>query len=865
MKLPQQVRLASVFVAATIVAPFIFAQSLPIPSPSGPRNTNQGSPLRGAKQKRLGAANAGINTPPSTRPRTSVTRTSDEVQFARTHGLSGWEYVDAYLYWLRQRAYPYDRIEPSTYKAGIQHKFGMPLQFVPEAAVHRWEFVGPRNLPTPYRQYFGQGVTSGRVNGVAFDPIDQNIVYVATAGGGLWKIDRKSKKWTSLSDDWTDSKVSSIAVSASNGNETLYVGTGDFDGGRSIYGFGIMKSTTGGASWSNLLNQELSGYSVKHIVVYPDNPQVVIVTAGNNLVDLGAVWRSADAGATWQKVPLDSADWEDVECGAKGDQGKRECYAVGAGIGGEIWRSEDIGQTWSRLSPPISWNYQQSFAVAPSARDPLTVYILAGTDRTIWKSVDAGNTWNDITNDFPAGNGNYNWGQSDYDYFIACTTRAGTQQDVLYSGLIDIVASLDGGSHWTSVGNTYEGTAVTHNDQHAFAVNPQNPNEMLLGNDGGVYLLTFDPGAGHWTFDSSLNENLEITQFYKADFSPTDPTYMLGGAQDNATPLSSGDLKKWNNVGGGDGGFTAINPVDPKIQYATSQYLTIYRTKDNWKDWDPNHPEKSEITYYDRTGGNSRAWLGDTAVFVAPIALDTKDPKLLYAATNFLWRWDETASTWTDHLGGQMLSSGVDDAVTTIAIAPTDNKRIYTGSQTGQIWMTSDAGQTWTRIDDGLPKFWITSIAVHPSDPDTIIVGLSGTGDANTGHPGHLWKCVHTSLENRSWLNVGGRFRTALPNVPVDSVVIDSADSSRIYVGTDIGFFLTNDGGVTWADGTRTLGLPNVQVNDLRMVSGTGYLMAATFGRGMWRIALPVPSAASLPHFGSPGKKKPPQRKKPAS
>ena len=221
---------------------------------------------------------------------------------------------------------------------------------------------------------------------------------------------------------------------------------------------------------------------------------------------------------------------------------------------------------------------------------------------------------------------------------------------------------------------------------------------------------------------------------------------MLGGAQDNATPLASGDLTKWMNVGGGDGGFTAINPANPKVQYATSQYLTIYRTEDNWKDWDPDHRGNSEITYYDQIGGNTRAWLGDTTLFIAPIVLDPADPNILYAATNFLWRWDERKTPhWADHLGGQMLSSGVDDAVTVIAISPSDHKRIYTGSQTGQIWMTPDAGETWSRIDDGLPRFWITSISVQPSDPDTILVGLSGTGDANTSHPGHLWKCVHSS------------------------------------------------------------------------------------------------------------------------
>ena len=335
----------------------------------------------------------------------------------------------------------------------------------------------------------------------------------------------------------------------------------------------------------------------------------------------------------------------------------------------------------------------------------------------------------------------------------------------------------------------------------------------------------------------------ESRNFYKADFDPSDLTHMLGGAQDNGTPAAEGDLSKWCNVGGGDGGFTAINPVDPRIQYATSQYLTLYRTRNAWQDWDPNDPSKSEITFGDKIGGNTRTWLGDTAVFVAPIALDPTDPSKLYAATNFLWRWDERTSTWTDHLGGQMLSAGVDDAVSALAISPSDNQRIYTGSETGQIWMTTDAGRTWSRIDDGVPQYWITSIAVDPKNPDSIIVSLSGTGTAGTGHPGHLWKCGSVSSANRSWLNIGGRFRAALPNVPINSVVIDPNESGRVYVGTDIGFFFTTDGGATWIDGTRDLGLPNVLVNDVKWPAGSGYLMAATFGRGIWKIQLPLPNS----------------------
>jgi len=814
------------------------------------------SASRPKKTKKLGAAATKATSKEFTRPRSSVIRTQDEVLLARKFGASKWEYRDAYLYWLRQRAYPFDNIEPSTYRLGVQHRFGMAHEFAAAASVPQWEFVGPRKLPPPYQQYFGQGTTSGRINGVAFDLLDPGIVYLATAGGGLWKVDRQSKKWTSLSDDWADSKVSSIAIDASGGHETIYVGTGDFDGGRSIYGFGLMKSTDGGLSWTNILNQELSGLSVKRIVIYPDNPSILLITAGNgSSSDLGGIWRSTDAGVTWKKAELYGTDWQDIRCGARDTTAtKRFCYAVGAGIGGQISRSEDAGQTWTTLSPPISWNYQDSFAIATSPHNPNVVYLLAGSDRTIWSSSDAGDHWSDITGNFPAGDNSYNWSQSDYDYYISCVEHPTKHSDVLYVGLIDIVASLDATANWQSVGNTTTAGAVTHNDQHALTANPGNPRELLIANDGGAYLVTFDESTGTWSFDSSINDGLGITQFYKADYGPRDPSMILGGAQDNATPLANGNLSQWLNIGAGDGGFTLINPSNPQIQYATSQYLTLYETHNGWKDWDPAHPEKSEIAFRDTIGGNPRSWLGDYVGFVAPIAFDPHNPGILYAGTNFLWRWNDQQGAWTDHLGGQMLTAGPDDALTVIAVAPSDPNRIYTGSQAGQLWMSSDGGQKWTQINDGLPQFWITSIAVHPSDPDTIIVGLSGTGDSQTGHPGHIWKCLNASKISRSWLNISGRFRDAIPNVPVNTLLIDPDNPARLYVGSDLGFFLSDDGGIHWVDATRSLGLPIVQVNDLKLVPGTGYLMAATFGRGIWRLKTPVPTAMSLPHFSSTAK-----------
>ena len=780
-----------------------------------------------------------------------------------------WGYKDAYLFWLRQRSYPNDTIDWGAYvRAFAQQALMFKAKIRPAPASPgsppvpppRWEFLGPSYLPVPYRQYYGEGFTSGRVNGVAFDPTDGKTIYLAAAGGGLWKTTDKGQTWAPLSDGdvWDNTKVSSVAIDPKS-SQTVYVGTGDFDGGVGVYGFGIMKSINGGKDWTNVARQELKGFSVRRILLDPDDSQVITVAAGHNPTLPGKLLRSEDGGRNWKAIQMASiagaadADWEDVKCGAKGTGGARSCYAVGASDGGQVLRTPDKGLTWVKLHPPLSPAYQGSLAIAASPINPGTVYLLSGADRAVLKSTNDGDSWTEITNNLPTGNEvklNYNWSQSEYDFFIESSKRSDTGPDVLYVGLVDVVASSDGGSTWTSVGHTYdESAAVTHNDQHCLAVNPTNPNEVLLGNDGGVYAITYDASQDSWTFNASINAQLGLTQFYSIAADPTSSKIVLGGAQDNATPIALGNFSKWSNVGSGDGGYVAVNPSQPDIQYATSQYLTIYETKQGWRDWDSNNLDKNDISDSNVVNGQSVQWSGDPVSFIAPVTLDPQKPNVLYAGTNYLWRRDEAAGTgkWEPHLGSQMLAeksadsvpNNQRDALTVIAVAPSDSNTIYTGSQTGQLWTSNDGGKKWRKVSSvlsGLPRFWITSIAVHPSNPGTIIVGLSGTSGSVSEHPGHLWKCSSVSLRF-ACKNLTGVGAGMLPNIPVNRAVIDPTSPDKLYyVATDIGVFVSKDGGSTWGDATKPLGLPNVQVNDLKLVPGTDYLLAATFGRGAWRI-----------------------------
>ncbi len=766
---------------------------------------------------------------------------------------SGVDFWGAYLYFLHQRSFPHDSINWSVYPDGIAHRAQMPRAIIGSAGGgfgarglgSKWSFMGPHNLPVPYQIYYGQGNISGRVNALAFDPTHAGTYYLGAAGGGLWKSTDSGAHWAPLSDAWRSLQVSSIAVDPTNSN-ILYVGTGDFDGFGGL-GFGIMKSTDGGTTWSVIGGSQFAGLCVKDILIDPEDHNTITVAPGRFPVFWGKIWQSRDGGTTWTQVLSTSAPWDAVKYGAKSASGQRYYYAAasidGGLVGPQLWRSADRGATWTQLTAPSTTrDYYNPLAIAPSVVDPNTVYLMVPEDNKIFKSTDAGGTWTDITATFPNGSGSYNWSQYYYDAYLAASSRnvGGVPTDVLYAGLITIAQAPTGTASWVDVGQTFSNSARTHNDQHSWAFDPLNPNQGLFGNDGGVYGFAYDPSSGTVSFNTSLSQNLGITQFYRMDAHPTNPNILVGGCQDNATPVSTGDLANWTDWGGGDGGFVAINRANPLVQYTTSQYLEpIYQTTDGWK-----------TENYDYTVNNS----GENVAFIAPIALDPSNPSVLYAGTNHLWKYDNATKSWTPDLGGQALSTG--GTISYIAVAPSDSQRIYTGSDRGELWMSTNGGTSWQEINSGttpLPTYAITSIAVDPSNPSKIYVGLSGT-DAGEDH---MWRCDNTTSPSLTWVDISGTGATALPHVPLNGIALDIDDPVNVmYVATDIGVFSTTSAGTAWNNATAPLGLPNVQVNDVKAVPGTRSLYAATYGRGIWRIDLPapVPGLRSLtPSSGAQG------------
>jgi photosystem II stability/assembly factor-like uncharacterized protein len=738
----------------------------------------------------------------------------------------GTAFLDAYRSWLYERAFPFDMVDMDAYDFASGQRDGLAAATIartvpaPRTGVEAleptstWNFVGPRNLDVPYRIYYGIRPLAGRVNTMAISPADSNTVYVGTAGGGVWKTTDGGVSYTPLSDSWTYLLISSLAVDPSNTN-VVYAGTGDYHGyGR--YAEGLKKTTDGGTTWTQLSLP--SGTNVvTDIIVDPETPTTVTVSLASRSAVSGGIYRSTDGGSTWSNVGP-AANIGELSISALDRSSNRTYYGAGPDAGGySLYKSTDRGSTWTPVATPTTSGGAPGIATSPV--DPLTVYFLNTSNQRIYKSLDGGANWSDITAGFPGG---YNWSQAWYDWHIN-VSRNGSN-DVIYVGLIDLVQSPDGGATWRSVGLAYTWDSILHNDQHCMAIDPNDPNKGMVGGDGGVFRFNFNPTNDTWSFDY-LSAEIGITQFYWADYHPTNKDKILGGTQDNASPYSDGDLANWKNPGAGDGFHCYINTLNPLIQYNTYQFGGLIGTSDGW------------ASNYDIFSPS------DSYPFRTVIAGDPSQPQYVYLGGRRLHRYNEDVDTWSASLGGQDFGS----TVRAIAIAPTDSNRIYVGANNGTVWMSTNFGVSWTQIQTGSPGLPLrvpTQIHVNPTNPNEILVTVSGTGS------GHLFICGDTTAAVRVWNDVSGSGATGLPDIPANSVERDyEAPATTWYVANDVGVFMTTDSGATWTNATQPLGLPNVQASHLKYVKNTRFLNVATYGRGIWRAYIPLagdPSSVTL-------------------
>jgi uncharacterized protein (TIGR03437 family) len=616
------------------------------------------------------------------------------------------------------------------------------------------------------------------------------------------------------------------------------VGTGEID--TFGYGSGVLKSTDAGATWTQLTgpfvgpyNEYRSGANIQALAVSPTNPQVVLaaVDYGGALVAKSGIFRSTDGGVTWTQVIAGGAGTDLVF-----DPSRPNVVYAGLGAGAlqnafgggpidGVYKSTDGGATFTQLKSglPTANVGRVTLALAKSAPDTLYTAIQDASNARfgsllgLYRSTDGGQSWTQIFTipDFCTP-------QCWYAMPIAVHP---TNANLVLAGGLFLYRSLNGGASWT---NIYAGDGnPLHADLHSIAFTPDVAS-TYIGTDGGVYVTSaISQATVTW---SDRNDTLNTIQFYAGiSIHPTDPNITLGGTQDNGTILYSGN-RRWDLVVGGDGGHTLIDSTIPDITYVTVN----------------NSLRKIGL-------GNYRQYLNvlfgiglmDRGFNVnAPTVMDPANPQRLYLGTYRIYQTNDGAGSWrviSPDLTGGATSAGV---ITAIAAAPSSTDVVYVGTYDSRVHVTANANQgpdaQWSNISSGLPATRaVGSIVVDPIDAQTAYVGFqgfSGFGDKL----GHVFKATSPG----KWTDISGN----LPNIPVNALAIDPDVPGTLYAGTDMGMFVTRDGGATWAP--LMSGFPRVMVMDLVVHRPSRILRAATYGRGMWDLQLP-PVASQRPAITS--------------
>ena len=690
----------------------------------------------------------------------------------------------------------------------------------------KWRSVGP-------------ALTSGRISDLAVNPDKPFEYYVAVASGGVWKTSNWGVDYKPIFDGQSSYSIGCVTIDPNNTN-IVWVGTGENNNQRSVaYGDGVYKSVDAGASWKNmgLKNSEHIG----NILVHPENSDVVYVSVYGPLWSKGGdrgIYKTEDGGNTWNNIlNIDEhTGFNEIHMDprnpdvlyAASHQRRRHVYTyVGGGPGSGLHKSVDGGKSWIEINKGLPSVEIGRIGMDISDANPEIIYaIVEAAERKggFYKSTNRGETW--VKQSSKVTSGNY------YQEIFADPV----DEDIVYIMDTWMAVTHDGGKTFKNVGEDYK-----HVDNHAMWINPNNNMHWLVGCDGGIY-ETFDSGK-KWDF----KKNLPVTQFYKVAVDNAEPFYNIyGGTQDN---FSIGGPSRVNNshgisnqdwfiTHGGDGFESQIDPENPNIVYAQSQYGWLVR-------YDKLSGEEVGIKPIARKGELDYKWNWD-----APLAVSNHKSGRLYFAANKVFRSDDYGNSWS--VISDDLSRKIDrnklkvydrvlsiDAVakngstspygTIVALSesPIDEDFIVIGTDDGLIQITENSGKSWRKVDDikGAPKqSYVNSVYLSQHDINVIYVAF------NHHKFGDFKPYVFKSSD------MGMTWESISNNLPIKGSVYtieeDHIDSGLIFCGTEFGVFFSPDSGGSWKELAN--GLPTIAVRDIAIQRRENDLVLGTFGRGFY-------------------------------
>ena len=693
----------------------------------------------------------------------------------------------------------------------------------------------------------GPAVMSGRIADVAVTDAAHsrsklgNVIYAAAATGGVWKSTNAGVTFAPIFDSVRTGSVGAVAVAPSN-PDIVWVGTGESNNMRSSsWGTGVYKSTDGGKTWSGAMLP--TSQHIGRIVIDPRDPNVVYVAALGPLWASGGergLYKTSDGGKTWTntkeiskytgfgEIAMDPSN-PDVLYAAAEERERREYGFLPAGPEAGIFKTTDGAKTWTKLAQGLPTGDIGRIGMSVCRSRPSIVYAMIhakAPGNGLYRTDDAGASWHQV---------NDQNGTAWYYSQVICDP---TDPDHVVTLSANSRESHDGGK--TFVPFAAGANGGPHSDHHALWINDDNPQQMVLGTDGGLY-LSWD--AGHsWNHV----ENIVAGQFYAIALDDAQPFYnVYGGLQDNQTwggPSRTRNAfgpsnAEWFRMHGGDGFYAVPDPLDHDLVYAEMQQGGVVR-------YDAKTGQGKNIKPVPKQGERHRYnWS-------TPILPSRHDAKTVYFAANYLFKSVDRGDSWQTispdltraidrnklPIRGAVPDSGTlgrnegtaeFSNISTIDESPFRGTLLVVGTDDGLIQVTRDGGKTWAKT------------ASFPGVPDTTYVSRVVWSRANEGtiyatldgHRSNDFKpyVLKSTDYGATWTSIAGN----LPDGgPVQVIREHPRQPNLLFVGTEFGVYFTADGGKHWTQ--LRSGLPGVPVHDIQIQARANDLVLGTHGRGIY-------------------------------
>jgi len=639
----------------------------------------------------------------------------------------------------------------------------------------------------------------GRTTFIAFHPTNDQIMFVGTPAGGVWRTVNGGELWTTTSDQLPTLGVSSIAFDPLNPN-VVYAGTGDRDAGDSP-GMGMLRSDDGGDTW-NFVNAGIASRTVGDIIVCDDQASSVVIAT-----DLG-IRRSIDGGATWTQVSANTFEYKDL---AQHPTAHNILYATGAG---RFYRSEDFGLTWSQSNSGMSNGTRMCVAV--NASEPDAVYIIRTNTYSYtgtFKSEDAGLSFTQMSSTPNimgwSADGSSTGGQAWYDL---CLAGDDLNANLIYCGGIRLKKSSDGGVTWQDINSNF-----VHVDQHSMAINPHN-HDLYVCNDGGLYRYA---NNSEW---QDISKGIVNAQIYRFGQSPLEGAKALTGFQDNGTAEFQG--ARWVRTGGGDGFECMYDHEEEGRWYSSIYYGELYRT--------------SSTYINQKFAGINTNGMTEEGAWSTPFCLHPDSTGTMFVGMKNIWRSKNIRDANKDSIVWQKISTNFLSANTTdcnqIRAHYTNGNILYASKGSRKLGRTNNAMAdtvVWQNISTYLPSsvVAVNAIETHKTDSLTVYIAFN--------------KNVYKSLNGgTSWTSMTPN----LPDVAMNTLVTDTSSVlENLYVGTDLGIYYWDASMTEWIN--FSAGMPYAaRVTELEIAyDAPKRLRAATYGRGLWESDLYSPETNVFP------------------